>query len=155
MTRPAGRSRLTLETPSGPRHALVHVPADAPASATLPLVLFLHGTGATAEWTLGETGWDHSADQDGFLLVVPDGTRADPARPAGFLNNPQAWNAWPRRTTVGQPGVDDVAFLTQLLDEVQGRFAADPDRVYVAGFSNGASMAFRLAAERSERIAAV
>jgi polyhydroxybutyrate depolymerase len=42
-----------------------------------------------------------------------------------------------------------------VIDDVLGRDPADPRRVYVAGFSNGAGMAFRLAAEHADRVAAV
>jgi polyhydroxybutyrate depolymerase len=45
--------------------------------------------------------------------------------------------------------------LSRLLDEVAERFPVDSSRVYAMGFSNGGSMALRLAAELPGRIAAV
>src|SRR5262249_47734669 len=51
--------------------------------------------------------------------------------------------------------IDDVAFLNSVLDDLAGRFPVDGRRVFATGFSNGASMTFRLAAERAERLAGV
>src|SRR5260221_564174 len=42
-----------------------------------------------------------------------------------------------------------------LLDELPRRLLVDADRIFVTGFSNGASMTFRLGAELSDRIAAI
>src|SRR5207248_5222098 len=50
---------------------------------------------------------------------------------------------------------DDVAFVAQLLDDLAAVAHVDAKRVYATGMSNGAMMAYRLAAELSERIAAV
>ena len=43
--------------------------------------------------------------------------------------------------------VDDVAFLRALVARLAQEYRVDPQRVYVAGYSNGGQMAFRLAAE--------
>ena len=54
-----------------------------------------------------------------------------------------------------QAGVDDVAFIAALLDDLGRAYPVDARRVYATGMSNGAMMAYRLAAELSGRIAAV
>lgn len=51
--------------------------------------------------------------------------------------------------------IDDVGFINALVDHLIQRFHADPQRIYVTGMSNGAIMAYRLAAELSDRIAAI
>jgi polyhydroxybutyrate depolymerase len=51
--------------------------------------------------------------------------------------------------------VDDVGFIRALLEDLMHVVRVDPSRVYVTGLSNGAIMAYRLAAELSDRIAAV
>jgi polyhydroxybutyrate depolymerase len=48
-----------------------------------------------------------------------------------------------------------VAFLAALLDDAAARAGVDPARVCLGGFSNGAGMAFRAAAELADRFAAV
>jgi len=144
----------TLNTPAGPRHYLLHEPPGQ-GRTPRPLVLFLHGAGGTAAWALDETRWPHTADREGFFLLTPEGSRADPHRPAGFLHNPQAWSDGSPPGQVGHLRVDDVGFVAALLDEVCGNWPVDPRRVYVTGFSNGAALAFRLGAELSERFAAL
>jgi polyhydroxybutyrate depolymerase len=142
---PPGDHALTLPVGSHDRRYLLHVPPG--GVAPRPVLLMLHGAGATSSWTRDETGWNTTADREHFVVAYPDGVVPDPARPPDFLANPQVWNAG--------AGPDDVAFLAALLDDLPRRTSIDPRRVYVTGFSNGAAMTFRLAAELSDRIAAV
>ena len=80
----------------------------------------------------------------------------DPDRPPKFMTNPPRWNDGSVPPTPElRSDADDVGFLTAVIDDVIARGPADPRRVYVAGFSNGAGMAFRLAAERADRVAAL
>jgi polyhydroxybutyrate depolymerase len=51
--------------------------------------------------------------------------------------------------------VDEVAFIDALLGDLARAYPVDARRVYATGMSNGAVMAYRLAAELSARIAAV
>ena len=51
--------------------------------------------------------------------------------------------------------VDDVTFLTAIIDDAVNRANVSSRRVFVAGFSNGAGMAFRFAAERADRVTAI
>jgi polyhydroxybutyrate depolymerase len=55
--------------------------------------------------------------------------------------------------TKGRP--DDVAFIRKLLDDLGSVAKVDPRRVYATGLSNGGMMCYRLAAELSDRIAAI
>lgn len=139
-------------TGAGERSYLVHTPAT---PGPWPVVIMLHGAGGTAHWALRDTRWDEHADRHGFLLVLPDATRPDPSEPAGFLLNPQVWNDGAGNGVPARPDADDVGFVATMLDEVAANFTVDSTRVYLTGFSNGAGMAFRLAAECSDRFAAV
>src|SRR5207302_11412182 len=118
-------------------------------------VLVLHGTGGTAAWTLGETGWADKADREGFLLALPEGLRPDLSKPPHFLDNPQVWNDGSPLLIRGEPRGDDVGFIDAVVDAAGAEFAVDPRRVYATGFSNGAGMVFRLGAERAGRFAAL
>ena len=86
---------------------------------------------------------------------MPEALPLDPSRPPAFLNNPLFWSDGSPHAVSAPRAVDDVAFLAAVLDDLARRFPADPRRVCVTGFSNGAGMTFRLAAERAERIAAI
>jgi len=128
--------------------------------------VFLHGTGATTAWADDETGWSRLAASEGFVLALPQALPPDTSLPPKFLSNPPRWNdgsasgqwkleAEDRRSDSAQPAADDVSFITAVIEDVVTRTGADSDRVFVSGFSNGAAMAFRYAAERAERVAAV
>jgi polyhydroxybutyrate depolymerase len=125
-------------------------------SAARPVVIFLPGTGGTAEWAADEARLPAFAAANGFLLAVPEALPPDPTRPPKFLTNPPRWNDGSRAPTPElQTDTDDSGFLAAVISDAIDRGPADPRRVYVAGFSNGAGMAFRLAAEHADRLAAV
>ncbi len=146
--------RITLFPGDSPRTYLLAVPPIGPGVRP-PLVLFLHGAGGTGGWADAETGWSAHAAQKGFALALPDALPPDLGLPPKFLTNPQRWNDDSPGPT-GEPSLaDDVGFLAAVIDDATRRAGADPHRVYLSGFSNGAGMAFRAAAELSDRLAAV
>jgi polyhydroxybutyrate depolymerase len=125
-----------------------------PAGPGAPLVIFLTGTGGTAEWADRETGWSELARREEFALVVPEALPPDMTKPPSFLNNPPRWNDG--APPLFAPSVnDDVAFLTAVIDHTARHLNIDETRVFVTGFSNGAGMTFRVAAEAADRIAAI
>lgn len=145
---------LLLDTADGVRRALVRAPAS-PADGLRPVVVLLHGAGGTAALALGNTGWATLADREGLLLACPEGTRPDPAAPAVFRLNPQTWNDGSGRGHTARNGTDDVRFLDALLTNLIHEHGADPARMYLVGFSNGGSLAFRAGAELAPRVAAI
>ena len=147
--------RLKIQVGRQMRRFLVHLPSAHDGRTPVPMVIMLHGGGATGRSAALETGWSNLADQAGFLAIFPDALPRDPSRLASFPTNPQLWNDGSNRYFAGRDEPDDVGFLAVVLDELSERFAADSQRVYVTGFSNGASMAFRIGAELSDRIAAI
>jgi polyhydroxybutyrate depolymerase len=150
--------RITLTVGGEPRQYLLFCPGTPGGHAGArrqPLVIFLHGAGGTAAWADGETGWSALAAKEGFALALPEGTPPHPDRPPKFLTNPPRWNDGGPGAT-GEPlAADDVAFLAAVIDDATDRAGIDPRRVYLSGFSNGAGMAFRAAAELADRITAV
>ena len=136
------------------REFLLHTPPGHDAATPAPLVLSLHGAGGTHTLSRDSTGWSPKADTERFLVAYPEAIRTDLDKPVSFLNNPTFWN-------VGQGGlaeklgVDDVSYLSAIVDCVGGEYAIDRRRIFVAGFSNGAAMAMRFAIERSDLVAAV
>jgi polyhydroxybutyrate depolymerase len=149
-----GSHHLRLQLAGLERHVLIYVPAGMPADAW-PVVLMLHGAGGTSQWMLLETRWDEEAEREKFVVVLPDATLPQPDMPLQFFKNPQVWNDGSGLPPASWVQVDDVAFLRVLLGELPKHLPVDPARIYATGFSNGASMAFRLGLELSEQIAAI
>jgi polyhydroxybutyrate depolymerase len=123
------------------------VPEGHDAAVPSPLILLLHGYGATGEIQLAYFGLEDAAQEQDMLVAYPDGT-------IDGLNN-HFWNATDACCDLYGTGVDDVAYLTALLDDVAARYSVDPARVFVVGHSNGAFMSHRLACDRADRIAAI
>ena len=150
-----GRHTLRLTVDGLERTCIVHVPHSYNSRARLPMVVMLHGGGGTAKAAIWETGWTEKADKEGFLAVFPNALSRDPSRRSSFAKNPQLWNDGSGRFYPGHKAVDDIHFLTALLDDLATRFLVDKRRVFVTGFSNGASMSFLVGAQLSNRIAAI
>jgi polyhydroxybutyrate depolymerase len=124
------------------RTYLVHVPPSYQANVPLPVVLAFHGHGGDAAGMEQLTGFSALADQQGFLAVYPQGLL--------FTDDTTFWaSAGPI-----DEGIDDVLFVSTVLDDLQHKFCVDASRVYATGFSNGGGMTYYLACALSGRIAA-
>lgn len=150
-----GDHHLTLKAGGLERRYLVHIPLRSDGKSPMPMVIMLHGGGGTAETARTSTGWVVKADEAGFIVAFPEATRLDPSRPASFLSNPPIWNDGSGRGHAGRENVDDIGFIGSMIEDIIARFVVDEKRIYVTGFSNGASMAFRAGVEFSGRIAAI
>jgi polyhydroxybutyrate depolymerase len=112
----------------------------------MPLLIVLHGYAMSGEAIDAAFGFGAIVDQERFLYAYPDG--------AVDATGHRSWNVLP--TGHGSPSApDDLGYLTAIIDDISGRFAVDAQRVFLVGYSAGAFMAYRMACERSNRIAAV
>ncbi len=138
-----GNHTRTLKVGGQNRSYLVHVPAKYDGKTPVPVVLALHGAAMNGPMMAVFCGLNPKADAAGFIAVYPSGTGAGPLllwNAGGFADKDRA---------------DDVAFIRALLDDLGSVAKVDPKRVYATGMSNGGMMCYRLAAELSDRIAAV
>ncbi|HEX2824714.1 MAG TPA: PHB depolymerase family esterase [Burkholderiales bacterium] len=126
----------------------VHVPPQARGGRPLPLVIAFHGAGSNAEVMRVYTRMDAASDRDGYVVVYPNGS-------SGFEGRFLTWNAGNCCGPAALLQVDDVGFALTVIEDVSKRASIDRRRIYATGLSNGAMMAYRLAAEASDRIAAV
>lgn len=142
------------------------LPDDYDPEVPVPLVVAVHGGGGNSQAAIRTTCPDGNVDneeclhnlanREGFAVAYPNGT---PARLAGGI---RTWNAggdgdaW--RCTSGracEEGVDDIAYMSDLLDDIEARVNVNTDRVYFTGLSNGAAMSYAAACEISDRITAI
>jgi polyhydroxybutyrate depolymerase len=91
---------------------------------------------------------DLAADEEGFIVVYPEGT----GRFAGVL---LTWNAGGCCGYAREHSVDDVGFVRGLLKDLADVAPVDTGAIYATGLSNGAMMAYRLAAEAPDLVAAI
>ncbi len=136
---PEGVVTQQVEVDGTPRTYLLAAPRSYSAMRPVPLVLNFHGYASNAVQQAAYSRLNELGSRRGFLVVTPEGS-GSPAR----WTLPDAF-----------PGVDEVAFVRALLDELGGRWCVDEERVYAIGMSNGAAFAALLACELDGRIAAI
>ncbi len=161
----------------------VHFPAGFDRKRPSDLVIIYHGYGDSAESFEVTTGLSDTADQEGFIVVYPDALATafvgspDPIATWNDLSTSgspgPAGTAWdkdnpflspvaetcatdPHRDTCNwsECATDDVGFAEAMLEALDERLCLNRDRVFIAGLSNGAMMAHRLACQMPERFAA-
>lgn len=143
---PGDHSR-TVRVDGHERNYLVHVPPRYAPDTPMAVVVAFHGGGANARNMVAFSGLSEKADQAGFIVVYPEGS--------GRLERMRTFNAGNCCGLAAARHIDDVAFTRQVLDDLQGIANVDRHRIYATGMSNGAMMAYRLASEMSDRIAAI
>ena len=144
----AGDHDLSLAFGGATRTYLVRLPPRFRERGPLPVVLAFHGGGGNAAGFKAYAGLDALADREGFVVVYPDGS--------GRLGRRLlTWNAGTCCGYARDNNVNDVAFALAALRDLARDLPLDPTRVYATGHSNGAMMAYRLAVEASDRIAAI
>ncbi len=131
----------------GERPAPIHVPSAYTPERAWPLVVVLHGFGATGAVQDIFLGVSALADEFGVLVIAPDGTENSRGQ--------QFWNATPACCSFGVSSVDDVGYLVGLVEEIAQSYHVDEDRVFTFGHSNGGFMSYRLACEASGTFAAI
>ena len=117
---PTGRQTLK---PDNGRGGLLYVPRGYGIGRPAPLALMLHGAGGDAPSGLGLL--QHLADQAGLIILAPE-------------SRGQTWDV------IADRYGPDVAFIDRALGQTFSRYAVDPRRVAVGGFSDGASYALSL-----------
>jgi polyhydroxybutyrate depolymerase len=109
----------------------LYIPDGLPSHA--PLVVMLHGGFGSADQAERAYGWDQLADGEKFVVAYPNGEG-------------RAWNA--NGGCCGRPGrqnLDDVGFVTAVVNDISANVGVDADRVYATGISNGGMLSYALA----------
>ena len=124
------------------RDYIVHIPGSYDNKVPIPLVLCFHGYGGTASG-ISYTNFNDVSDTANFIVVYPQGT---------LLKRKSHWNVggWTLDSKI-----DDVGFISSLLDSLFERYNINQSRIYSTGMSNGGYMSFLLACQLSDRIAAI
>jgi polyhydroxybutyrate depolymerase len=140
----AGDETVMLEIDGRTRTFHVHVPASYDGSTAVPLVLDFHGYTSNATQQIVLSGMNTKADEEGFVVIHPEGVGAA-----------QSWNGGLCCGDAASMELDDVAFARAMVDEVAERGCIDRSRVYATGMSNGGFMSHRLGCEAADVFAAI
>jgi len=112
----------------------------------VPLVICLHGLGDNMT-NFSNIGMHLLSDSAQFITLYPQAMSS----PYGT-----AWNSGASYMGMTlNPTVDDIGFISALIDSTAALYNIDESRVYVTGFSMGGFMANRLACQLGTRVCAI
>lgn len=141
----------TLHHQNRIRRYYVHLPPSyQTGTQRVPLIFALHGGTATGESMESNTKFSQKSNDLGFIAVYPESYRFDSAGQRYTLS----WNAGNLYPAPIGLGIDDVGFISKLMDKMIAKYRIDTTRIYVSGLSAGGMMTYRLVCELSNRIAA-
>jgi polyhydroxybutyrate depolymerase len=90
------------------------------------------------------TGFSRLAEREGFAVAYPQGFEK-------HWNDGRTGTKWKAH----KENIDDVGFLTRLIDHISKECNIDAKRIFSTGISNGGLMSYRLALDIPDRIAAI
>ena len=123
-----------------------HIPTSYQPGTPAPLLIMLHGYGASGVTEDLYLQLGSLSEEKGFLYAYPDGT----VNQVGS----RFWNATDACCNLYGSTVDDVAYINAVIDDMESNYTVDSTRIYLFGHSNGGFMVNRLGCDLSPRIAA-
>jgi polyhydroxybutyrate depolymerase len=140
---PPGSSAVqTIDSSGLTRSYLLYIPPHYDPDTSYALVLNFHGHHSTDFKQASITGFSQLAAQQQFIVVYPQG-----------VVGPDGKTGWDSGLRF-DPKVNDVLFVSNLLNHLQATLCINPYRIYATGFSNGGGMTYDLACKLAGRIAA-
>ena len=126
------------------RKYILHIPPNYDHLQPTALVLAYHGIDLNAQEMMRISGLSAQADKDNFLVAYPEGS-----------GSRQSWNGGSCCGEAMLKKVDDVDFTRAMIEDIAKQVNVDHSRIFATGFSNGAIMAYRLACDLADQIAAI
>jgi polyhydroxybutyrate depolymerase len=135
-------------------------PSGAVPAGGYPIVFMFHGAGGDGETFYNSSKWKERGEIEKFITVFPTAVKYCVLN---FPNNNQViatrWNngnlVEDKCPNVVQTFKDDVKFIRKMVDTIKTSFSVNPKKVFASGFSNGATMVFKLAMDAPDVFAAV
>ncbi|MEZ5473921.1 MAG: PHB depolymerase family esterase [Steroidobacteraceae bacterium] len=137
-------SRNVAVPGQGLRRYWLFRPDDTASTGPLPVILAFHGGGGDARHQASVSLLNAFAQQQKILIAYPEGSGAI-----------QTWNVGACCGSAATQNVDDVAFVSAVIDDITSRDNVNSARIYATGFSNGGMLSHRLACQLADRIAGI
>jgi polyhydroxybutyrate depolymerase len=131
-----------------------YVPSGYTNSTAVPLLFSFHGLGGNGVAQEDLTKFAELAEQEGFIAVFPDSTALDASNPelsecAQYLSplpgSNIMWNIGLIWTLQYCAGIDDVGFVSDIIDWFETHYKIDTSHIYATGMSNGAMFTYYVA----------
>ncbi len=139
----------TMTVDGRERTYLLNLPPGYYENSGFSLVIAMHGGGGSATQFETSSRLTQKANAEQFIVVYPEGVKS--TGPLGA----RTWNAGTCCDFAVTNNIDDVKFITQLINKLVTAYKINPKKVYATGHSNGGMMAYRLACEVADKIAAI
>ncbi len=112
-------------------------------SDNIPVIIQFHGgSGTSKEAYYREGNLNGVADSEGILMIYPQAE----------IRTGSVWNTL-HSDEGNKVSADDFGFIEAIIDFLEEDNRIDTSRIYVAGYSNGAAMAYQIACHLNDRIA--
>ena len=149
-----GKNKFDISVNGDLREVYLHIPKKYNEKNSHPVVIMLHGSGTTGLKFYEDSGWKEVSEKEKFIAVFPTAWKycvIDEGR-RKFSNK---WNT-PGSFDYcrGVTPKNDVLFINTLIVELAKKLNIDKSRIYIAGFSNGASMSTKCIFELPDVFAA-
>jgi polyhydroxybutyrate depolymerase len=149
-----GTGLHTIAVGSLQRSYILHVPSHRPMTQSgtvlpYPVTIVLHGSSGSGDDIRGTTNMDSVSEANRVVVVYPNAVAG-----AGGLF-PTDWNAGTCCGEAGREGIDDLGFMRAMIAELSSELPIDKRRIHVAGFSDGGRMAYYMACQMADQIAAI
>jgi polyhydroxybutyrate depolymerase len=131
------------------RTYILNLPPNYYDSSGFSLVIAMHGGGGSASQFESTNLLTEKANAANFIVVYPEGVES-----TGILKA-RTWNAGTCCDYSVVKNINDVKFISTLIDKLVLKYKINAKKVYATGHSNGGMMAYRLACELSTKIAAI
>ena len=117
------------------REFRLHIPPE--PSPNAPLVIVMHGYTSSAQIIEGYSGMNALADEHGFVVVYPQGTKDNWGN--NFFNVGYDFH--------DSIAVDDIGYIHALIEYLQASLQVSATNVFSMGMSNGGDMSYMLACQ--------
>lgn len=128
---------FTITSSGWERSYRIHLPSEFVSDKKYPVLLAFAGKGEKAK----EFQLTRGLDTLPVITIYPQATIG--------TDGTTAWEGAPYSS-----GADDVAFVNDILDRVEGQLCVQRSHIYSVGWSNGGNLSWLLSCRSSDRIAA-
>jgi polyhydroxybutyrate depolymerase len=127
----------------------LNLPPNYYDASDFSLVIAMHGGGGSAQQFESTNKLTEKANAAKFIVVYPEGVQS-----TGILKA-RSWNAGGCCDYAVAQNINDIKFISLLIDKLVATYKIDAKKVYATGHSNGGMLSYRLACELSNKIAAI
>lgn len=126
----------------------VHLPKTYDSSKKYPIIIGFHDSTGSPRFFELNTGLSTLANQKNFIMVYPYGSSSK-------RFSTRTWNADFCCGYAKDQKINEVLFVSTLIDELAKDYSVDTAKIFLLGYSNGAMLVNKLGIELADRLAGV